>query len=118
MTSAEDGAEVASGRVGLNQGVGLPDGSTVRFVGIDHYARLSVVDDWTVPLLYIVLLIAVLGVTVALLGRQRLIVVAAHESESGTVVSVTLRAWRFAGFDRDSLEVMLRACLAAPESEG
>jgi len=118
MTSAEDGAEVASGRVGLAEGVSLPDGSTVRFVSIDHYARLSVVDDWTVPLLYVVLLVAVIGVTIALLGRQRLFVVIVSESGPITVVSVTMRAWRSAGFDRDSLEMVLREGLATSEGGG
>ena len=111
LTSLADGRRVAEGELTEGSALTLPDGASVRLLGVGYYARLNVVDDWTIPALYAVLSLIVVAVSVALLARQRLLVVESGASGTGTAVSVTVRAWRFAGFTVDEIKRHIESTL-------
>ena len=48
---------VASGTLSVGEELQLPDGSRLRLLGVGYYARLSVVDDPSIPLVYALLLV-------------------------------------------------------------
>ena len=89
---------VGGGTVSENGTVALPDGTLLRLVGVKEYARLAVVDDWSVPLLYALFGIATLLVSAAILLRQALVVAVVEEAEGGgSRLLVRVREWRGSG---------------------
>jgi cytochrome c biogenesis protein ResB len=118
LTSAADKTKLAEGTLGAGDELALPDGTKVRFLGVDYYARLSVVDDWTIPLLYAVLTIAVVSVGVALLATPRAVIVVVQENPAGVQVAVTFRNWRGVAFDADEIQTAIRERLPTSEEEG
>lgn len=92
----------------------LPDGSKLRMLGVANYARLSVVDDPSVPLVYALLVVALVTVSVSILGRQSLAVAAVRVAEDGSrSVDVWFRDWRANKIRTEQAEEAVREALSA-----
>jgi len=92
----------------------LPNGSRLRLVGVGYYARLSVVDDPSIPLVYALLIVALIGVSVSILGRQSLAVVVSREREGGGArVDVWFRDWRSNVARTAQAEAAIRAAVSS-----
>jgi len=89
-TRIVDGVE-ATGTVGLGESIDVGGGATLRLDDVGYYARLSVVDDWSVYPLYAVLAIAVIGLALALLLPPKAVWVMLVESERGTSLHARTR---------------------------
>lgn len=95
LHTEKDGSLVASQTLQVGEEIELPDGSRLRLLGVGNYARLSVVDDPSIPLVYALLVVALIALSVAILGRQSLAVAAIRVNESGSQqVDVWFRDWR------------------------
>lgn len=89
------GAPIAEETLSVGQELKLPDGSSLRFLGLGHYARLGVVDDPSIPLIYGLLLVALAGLSVSILGAQSFAVVVVRTCEDGgRCMDVFFRDWR------------------------
>jgi cytochrome c biogenesis protein ResB len=53
--------------------LGLPGGATLRLLDVGYYARLQLVDDPSIPVLYAMLTVAMIGLGVAALARQQIV---------------------------------------------
>jgi cytochrome c biogenesis protein ResB len=111
-----EGKNVGGGTLSEGEKLKLPDGSSLRLARVGFYARLSVVDDPTIPLLYASLLAALVGVAFALLARQRLIVVEYCRHDDEPRLEAFTRLWRNAGVTAKELEDALKS-VASPESK-
>jgi len=96
-----DGAVVADEVLSPGGTVVLPVGKTLRFEGVDWYARLVIVDNWTIPLVYTLLAVATIGLTITLFARQQ-VLVAAVATESSTL-AIKTRLWRNVPCTRDEI---------------
>jgi cytochrome c biogenesis protein ResB len=101
------GSTVASSTVPVGDAVDLPDGSRLRLVSVGYYARLSVVNDPTVPAVYLALLMGLIGMSVALFARQRAVIVRVSQSAGQATLEVTARLWRNAGMTAAELKSVL-----------
>jgi hypothetical protein len=81
-TLTESG-ETTSGVMQLGESVDLGDGGALRLEGVTHYARLSVVDDWSVTPIYVLFVLAVIGLTLALLLPSKTVWVMLVETDEG-----------------------------------
>ena len=115
---AGGGSPVAAATLSVGQDLKLPNGSRLRLVGVGYYARLSIVDDPAIPLIYALLLIGLAGVSVSILGRQSLAVVTVRTSETGDRgVGVWFRDWRANKIRAAQAEEAVREALEAPPGE-
>jgi hypothetical protein len=115
---ANGGPPVASGTLSAGEELPLPDGSRLRLLGVGYYARLSVVDDPSIPLVYALLFVALAGMCVSILGRQSLAVVGVVESETGRrTVSVWFRDWRANKIRALQAEEAVREALTTPRGK-
>lgn len=107
------GPVVAEKTLSVGEEIELPDGSKLRLLGVGNYARLSVVDDPSIPLVYALLVVALAAVSVAILGRQSLAVVAVRSDETGLrVVDVWFRDWRANKIRTEQAEEAVREALS------
>jgi cytochrome c biogenesis protein ResB len=95
----------------------LPDGSKIRLLKVGYYARLSVVDDPTVPAVYISLVAGLVGLTIALLGTQRAVVLTLVRDDDGARIDVTARLWRNPGISSAQLKAALEESVAEYEGK-
>lgn len=95
--------------------VTLPSGSTLRLDNITYYARLQVVDDWSVALFYAGLVVALVGLAIATLTRQQVVLATFVESGDGPTVVVSLRLWRNSSTSRSEIEAELGRALSGVE---
>jgi len=109
------GATVVDEVIGVAEGVALPTGGELRLLGVDYYARLQVVDDPSIPLLYIAGVISMIGLGVATLARQMVLKAWSVESPDGTRLLVRMRLWRIHSTSRSEIEDELRRALGAVE---
>lgn len=111
---------IASQTLYVGDEVKLPDGSALRLLGVGYYARLSVVDDPSIPLVYALLIIALVAVSVSILGRQSLAVAVVREHEDGArSVDVWFRDWRANKFRAEQAQEVVRDALTpAPTKNG
>ncbi|MBI5232001.1 MAG: cytochrome c biogenesis protein ResB [Coriobacteriales bacterium] len=101
-TGAED-ASVTVTELALGESLELADGSTLRFDRLTYYARLSVVDDWSVPWLYALLAIGLLGLGVSILAGPRVALVESAQAGEGAEARVWISPWRGEIAFRDGL---------------
>jgi cytochrome c biogenesis protein ResB len=107
------GAPIAEQTLSAGEELKLPDGSSLRFLGLRHYARLGVVDDPSIPLMYAFLLLALVGLSVSILGAQSLAVVAVRKSGDGVLcIDVFFRDWRANTARVERAEEAIRGALA------
>jgi len=82
----------------------LPVGGTLHLDSLSYYARLSVVDDKSIPLLYIALTVALVGLTVAVATRQQIVLVTTVPEPDGVRLVARLRLWRNTTSTRSEIE--------------
>ena len=105
------GAPLLDRVVRPGQDVVLPSGDSLRLDGVGYYSRLSVVDDWTIPLLYVGLAVAGLGLTLAVSARQQLVLLTVVEGQDGTELVGSVRLWRNSPTSRNEIEQELARAL-------
>jgi cytochrome c biogenesis protein ResB len=110
VTSA-DGQTVLDRLVSPGGEVALPSGDTLRITGIGYYARLQVVDDWTIPLLYVGLVVAMIGLTITVVARQQILMATVMEAPDGVRLAIRVRLWRNASSSRAEIESELTRAL-------
>jgi cytochrome c biogenesis protein ResB len=106
-----DGQTVLDRLVSPGEQVALPSGDTLRIGGIGYYARLQVVDDWTIPLLYVGLVVAVIGLTITVVARQQILLATVTEGSDGVKLAVRVRLWRNASSSHSEIESELTKAL-------
>lgn len=106
-----DGAPVVARTVGIGESVRLPVGD-LRLEGVGYYARLSIVDDWSIPLLYLGLVVAMVGLTISVVARQQIVAATVIDSPNGPILAVKLRLWRNPSSSRSEIESELTRALA------
>lgn len=97
--------------------VALPVAGMLRLDDVGYYARLQLVDDPTVPLLYAVLAIATIGLSVAALAPQHIVLASVIRTPEGTALGVRLRLWRNVTTNRAEIEKGLARALGGPDAK-
>ncbi len=97
------------------QRVQLPAGGELELLGVDYYARLQLVDDPSVPLLYASGVIALVGLGIATLARQMILTVKVEPEGGHARLAVHMRLWRIYSTSRSEIEDRLRRALGAVE---
>ncbi|MHB1342553.1 MAG: cytochrome c biogenesis protein ResB [Coriobacteriia bacterium] len=103
VVTATDGSVLEDSVVRPGEGVDVTTGSTLRVESVDWYYRLSVVDDGTTPITYVLLAVAFVGLTVSLVSRQSAVIAVPAVEPAGLVLAMRVRLWRNVPFDRDEL---------------
>jgi len=101
--------------VSPGENVALPGGGSLRLDSVGYYARLSVVDDWSIPFLYAGLVVAVVGLTIAVVARQQIVLVTAVKDLDGVTLVASVRLWHNAPSSRDEIEDELSKALGVAE---
>ncbi len=114
LTTLEDEV-VLDQVVGAGQTIGLPVGGGLQLNNVDYYARLSIVDDSSIPLLYAGLIIATIGLTIAVVARQQIVLATVVQGSEGPALAVKLRLWRNAPSNRREIEAELTKALSSAE---
>lgn len=118
VTSVAGNAVLAHAHLQPGESVPVDGGARLRLDNVGYYARLAIVDDPSVPMIYVSLVLALVGVTMALLLPQWMLVVRLSTEDDRRVLEVTTRDWRNASLRLEALEVALRAAFAGNESGG
>lgn len=95
----------------------LPGGGSIRLLGVGWYSRLSLVDDPTIPLIYAVMIIAMLGLTMTVAFRQQLLVACAVDAPDGVKLAIRMRLWRNVPTSRAEIESELVRALGSDKKE-
>lgn len=93
----------------------LPTGGALRLIDVGYYARLQLVDDPSIPVLYAGLVLAMLGLGVATLARQQIVTATVVESPGGRKLAVRMRLWRTLTSSRSEIESELVRALTEVE---
>jgi len=114
VTSVDD--ELLVDRV-LSPGeeVPLPIGDSLRVDSIGYYARLKVVDDWSTIPLYACLAAATIGLTIAFVTRQQIVLATVIDGPEGARLAVRVRLWRNESSSRSAMERELARALGRVE---
>jgi cytochrome c biogenesis protein ResB len=111
VVTSPTGESLSDSVVSPGQGVSLSDGVVLRLVDIGWYARLSLVDDWTTPVLYATMVIAMIGLAITLLFRQQLLLATVVEGPEGRRLVAKLRLWRNTPTSRSEITSELTTAL-------
>jgi cytochrome c biogenesis protein ResB len=115
VVTTPDGATKLDRTVRPGDVVALPSGDSLRLDGVGYYARIQVVDDLTIPILYAGMIVALVGLTVVVVVRQQIVLATAVEGPDGVKLAVRLRLWRNPSSSRDEIESELSKALAPDE---
>lgn len=97
------------------QDLALPNGSSLRLVDVGYYSRLQLVDDPSIPFLYAAAVVSILGLGVATLARQMIVLAWVEDTPEGARLALRLRLWRNVTTSRDEIETELRRALGVAE---
>jgi hypothetical protein len=97
--------------------VALPVGDSLRVDSVGYYARLKVVDDWSTIPLYACLAAATIGLTIAFVARQQIILATVIEGPEGAMLAVRVRLWRNESSSRSAVEGALARALRGVDAE-
>ena len=113
VVTSMDGKTVVMDRVvHIGDVLDIAGADSLLVENVDYYARLQVVDDWTVPLLYAGFVLALLGLAVATLARQQIVLVTAVDGPDGVRLVARIRFWRNSSTSRSEIENELTSALA------
>ena len=108
-----DGTPSAERVLALGDKVALPDGDgSMYLVDVGHYARIQLVDDWSLPYFYGLMGIAMIGLTVTAVARQEIVLVTANAEPDGVKLAATVRLWRNASSSRGEVKRELSRALS------
>ena len=91
----------------------LPSGQLLRLVDIVYYARLSVVDDWSVYPIYALFVIAAIGLSLAVFTPYRVVRLLLVEDDGGLALHADARHARRDPLFTEKVEDALREALDA-----
>jgi cytochrome c biogenesis protein ResB len=103
--------------VGEGGRVPLGDGFVLRVVDLTKYAGLRIADDWSVGPLYLLFILAIVGLVFAILAPSRAVRVLLVESSTGGSLHVAVRHTRGDPNFPDRVESVLRAGLTRSEED-
>lgn len=115
-----DGTHVAQ-RLGSGQEMALAEGWSLKVTAISYYARLSVVRDWSLPWIYLLLGTATIGLVLAIMVPYRALWLRMDESERGVEMRVVAMQHGRDPYFRQSIVAALReagACVDEPARAG
>jgi cytochrome c biogenesis protein ResB len=115
--TSPDGATMLDGVVRQGEDLALPVGGSLRLVGLTWYARLSVVDDASIPFLYVGLIVAMVGLTIVVVARQQIVLATVVEGEAGVKLVASVRLWRNSPTSRSEIENELSLALREADEE-
>jgi hypothetical protein len=90
-------------------------GGSLRLDDVGYYARLQIVDDWSIPLLYAGLFVALAGLTLAVVARQQIVLATVVEGSEGVKLVAKVRLWRNSSSSRSEIETELTRALREHE---
>lgn len=114
VTTMQD-APVLDAVLRPGQDLPLPTGGTLQVDDIVYYARLQLVDDPSIPLLYAGLVIAVVGLGIGTLARQQIVLAGVVRDTGGPRLALRIRLWRNASSSRDEIVAELTRALSGAE---
>jgi hypothetical protein len=82
---------------------------------VGYYARLQLVDDPSIPMLYAGLMVAMIGLGIATLTRQQIVSAVVLNAPDGTKLAVRVRLWRNVTTSRGEIESELGRALSVAE---
>ncbi|MDH4140015.1 MAG: cytochrome c biogenesis protein ResB [Coriobacteriia bacterium] len=86
---------VATQEVQAGESIDLPAGGRLVLASVGRYARLSIVDDWSVPFLYSLLALALIGVALATFSPYRKVwAMLVEEGDGGVRLNISAKHWR------------------------
>jgi len=115
VVTGNDGATVLDSVMSPGAHIALPSGDVLRLDGVEYYARLQIVDDMTIPLLYAGLVVALFGLTLAVVARQQIVLATVIEGRQGPVLAMKVRLWRNASSSLSEMKDELAAALSGSE---
>jgi cytochrome c biogenesis protein len=116
VVSAPDGKPVLIRTVSSGEQMVLPGiGGSLRLDDVGYYARLQIVDDWSIPLLYAGLFVALAGLTLAVVARQQIVLATVVEGSEGVKLVAKVRLWRNSSSSRSEIETELTRALREHE---
>jgi cytochrome c biogenesis protein ResB len=111
VATSPQGGPTVDKLVRPGQTVTLPTGDVLKLDQVGYYARLSIVDDATIPFIYAGLVIAMIGLGISTLSRQQAIAATVVEGPDGSSLAVYIRVWRNAAASRTEIAAGLEAAL-------
>lgn len=99
------------------ESVALPGGVSLTADRLTSYARLAVVDDWSVPFIYPLFLTGVLGLAAAILTPPSTARVLFVEGDGGPAWHVVVTGWRRQSGASESVHAALEAAAGANGGE-
>jgi hypothetical protein len=98
--------------VGPGEDVALPvGGGSLHLIDLGWYARLSVVDDMSIPLLYAALVLALIGLTMTVVARQQIVLATVTEGPEGVSLIGSVRLWHNVPTSRSEIQGELAKAL-------
>lgn len=101
-----DGTHVSQ-RLARGEEMALAQGWKLRVTDISYYARLSVVRDWSVPWIYAMLLLATVGLVLAILVPYRAVWLRLDETIDGVAVRAVAVQHRKDAYFKEALAAAL-----------
>lgn len=115
LVSSADGRTLADETLAPGEQALLPSGDYLRLNGVGYYSRLQLVDDPSIPALYLTLVVAMLGLAVATFARQMIVVAWVAETPEGPRLNVRAELWRNVETDRNEIAAELERALGRQE---
>jgi cytochrome c biogenesis protein ResB len=115
VVTSLDRTPVLDQTVGMGEDVALPTGGALRVSSTGYYARLSLVDDRSILLIYAGLIVAMCGLTLAVVARQQIVLATVIEGSDGVKLAAKVRLWRNASSTRGEIESELARALGGVE---
>ena len=112
-----DDKTVSDSTVSPGEAIPLPIGGALVVEDIGWYARLNVVHDQSIPLLYVAGLMALVGLTLTLVARQQSIMMTVVDGPEGPKLIAAVRIWRNGSTSRAEIEGELTKALRTNERE-
>jgi hypothetical protein len=109
--TSSDGSVLLDQVVRQGEQTSLPGGGAVRLINIGWYSGLDLTDDPTIPFIYGSMILAMLGLTLTVFGRQQLLLATVIEGPQGTKLAMRLRLWRNESSSRETIERELTLAL-------
>ena len=117
VVTSIDGRKLLERVANLGESVPMPVGGSVRVDDIGWYARLLIVDDQSIPLLYAGIAVMMIGLTLSVVARQQLVLLAVVEEPEGPKLIASVRLWRNTSTSRREVESELVKALRTDDKE-
>ena len=112
-----DGAVLTDQTLQLKDAMEVPGGQRLRLLSVGWYSRLAIVDDWTTPLLYAVMVIGLLALAAVAVMRQQIVLAGVVNGPEGARLVLRMRLWRNVPTNRSEIESALARALCSDDKE-